>query len=67
MAEAPGRLLREHGESDVPAGCEQVLRQQARRQRELVEREETVYNFEVEGTHTYCAGGLVVHNKPPVE
>jgi len=33
---------------------------------DLVEREEPVYNFEVERTHTYCAGGIVVHNKPPV-
>ena len=33
---------------------------------EVVDHEEPVYNFEVETTHTYCAGGLVVHNKPPV-
>ena len=33
---------------------------------DVVEREEKVYNFEVEGTHTYCAGGLVAHNKPSV-
>ena len=33
---------------------------------DIVEREESVYTFEVVGMHTYCAGGLVAHNKPPV-
>jgi intein/homing endonuclease len=32
---------------------------------DIVEREEAVFNIEVEKTHTYVAGGLVVHNKPP--
>jgi len=33
---------------------------------EIVEKEETVYDLTVEPTSTFFAGGVLVHNKPPV-
>lgn len=47
------RLLRSDGAVELVTSIERV------------EGEAVVYNFEVAETHTYCAGGLVAHNKPP--